>query len=133
MAAFERALQLDQLTLAERAVWDSQLSSDDKDFIWAVWSLFIEHDTRLPLVRSNTRCARELIKLLGGRPRFSWLAAKGCEWVGVAQSDKARDAEIGQWVEQFTSATLGADAAQGFDCTLLVRFICARKAAYQGE
>ncbi len=148
LQAYGNALDLAQFTSDERVAWE-MLMDEDKDLLWAVWRLFVEADARLPVYRANTRCAAELVKMLGSRPEFRYLADKGKEWLGLAQSDKSRfdtgdcafacvnvvselrardrDGEIRSWVEHFMRSSLGADPEAGFDCTLFTRFVCARR------
>lgn len=87
--AYERAINMTQLTSGERDAWKA-LADADKDVLWAVWQLFIEGDTHLPLHRANTRCMAELIKMLGARLEFRYLTDKEKDWIGLAQSDKSR-------------------------------------------
>ena len=133
MEAFEAVADLSQLSAEEKRTWQVSLSGDDKDLFWAVWQLFAEKDVVLPLHRDNTRCARELVKMLGGQ-RLSFLARRGHEWMGMEQSDKSRDEEIQSWIVEFAQLELGVNVAEsGFDLTLMTRFICARRHAYDSK
>ena len=132
MLAFEAAMDMTQFTADERRAWNVLLSSDDKDLLWSVWQLFSSGDTVLPLFRADTRCAREMIKMLGGQ-RFPFLAKSGQEWLGVDQKDTSRDEDIQQWVETWTRDELEEDPAKGYNCTLMTRFVCSRRAAYNEE
>lgn len=129
MLAFERVLDLSQMNETERKGWNVVLSSDDKDYLWSVWKLFILQDDVLPLVRSDTRCAREMIRMLGFT-KFPFMAKKGHEWTNLSQNDRTRDDEIQKWIEEFTSQHLASDPSKGFTCTLMVRFVCARAVHY---
>ncbi len=133
MQAYEKKLDMTKFGEKELKGWKYLLSSDEKDYIWALWQLFSEGDERLPLTRVNTRCARELIKLAGGRPTFEWLAKRGNSWVGVEQKDRSRDSEIGDWIREVTKKELDEEFKDTFDCTLLTRFFCVRRACYEDE
>jgi hypothetical protein len=85
MQAFEAAIDKSRFSTGELFAWEEVLTSDQKDFVWAVWKLFAEGDARLPLHRDNTRCVREAVRLMGSSSAFDWLAPFGKEWVGVVQ------------------------------------------------
>jgi hypothetical protein len=133
LMAYEKAVDFSQFSVEEKSTWKVLLSSHDKDFLWSVWNLFAESDSHLPMLRGDTRCARELIKMLGGLNQFGWVAKKGDEWVGLRQNDKSRDAEILGWIELFMANALKMDPKEGVDISSLTRFLCARKYAYQKE
>ncbi len=119
MDAFESALDMAQFSQEEKQGW-LLLSVGEKDFIWALWQLFSEGEARLPLVRSNTRCVRELIKWVGGR--YAWVSGDAESWQGVPQSDKSKDAEIQKLIEHVVETHMKASCDRGFDCTMLTRF-----------
>jgi hypothetical protein len=50
LAAFESALDKGRFSEGDLLAWEL-LTSDQKDFMWAVWRLFAEDDARLPLHR----------------------------------------------------------------------------------
>lgn len=124
MQAFEQALDKSAFKEAEWQAFEV-MSSDDKDFIWSVWQLFIEKDTRLPLVRANTRCVREILRLLGSQERYRWIAEPGNDWVGAVQgNDHSKDAVIQALAEKVTREDLDSKS-EDYDCTLFVRLLCA--------
>lgn len=127
MQEFEKVITLSLFNADEKRSWNVLLSSDQKDFMWEVWKLFTEGDKTLPIFRSNTRCFRDLIKMMGSRSQFEWLGKKGSEWVGLAQNEKSRDDEIQTWIESFTKEKLGSEETKEYDATLFTRFVCARR------
>jgi hypothetical protein len=133
MRAYEKQLDMAKFAENEKLAWKYLLSSDDKDFVWALWQLFSEGDAELPLERANTRCARELIRLAGRRADFVWLGKKGNSFVGLEQNDRERDPEISAWIRKVAKEQLGSDLERGFDCTLLTRFFCVRRFMYDKE
>lgn len=130
---FEEAVDKSRFTEEEKNAWNVLLSSDEKDFIWEAWKLFVEGDKTLPVYRQNTRCARELVKMMGMNGNFCWVAKKGKEWVGVPQTDRTRDGEIQKWVESIMQDKLKVKAEEGFDVTNFARFCCVRKKDYSDE
>lgn len=126
MEAFVKELDFAQFGANETRGWEL-MSPNEKDFVWALWQLFSEGEKRLPLLRSDTRCARELVKWVGGR--YEWVGKQGSDWVGLPQSDKSRDLDIQQLIEDTVKTDLKANLGLGFDCTLLARFFAARRFA----
>jgi hypothetical protein len=107
------------------------MGSFDKDFVWELWKLFSENNGRLPLLKADTRCFRELVKWYGVRRR--WIAPNGKDWMGLPQSDKSRDLEIQDLIEQTVKNDMKAKIEEGFDCTFVTRFFCSRKYANETE